>query len=497
MAHRNVRLFCIVVLACLSFALYFQNLDDYFLGDDFDLVNSFYGQPPGYFFRLLYSNESGTVWSNLGFGEHLDKGYLRPIKIWLMKLDFMVWGTNSFGFHLTATAFFALNVIVVFLILRALLPGREYLAFLGGWITAIHPLFSEIVPCITFREETVANSFSLFAILAFLRHRLSRASLLPFYVFYALALLTKESAIGAFGLALAYDLAHGHVRLKRDAIRRAARTYAPVAAILIIYFALRWIAFGNLIGGRLGATHGEPRVLVNFYKVFFASLFHERMFSLDAVPFIEHAVALSLCLATAIVVAHRRELGREYLANLVFVGPLWFLCTTVPLSAVYFSYRHNSMPVIGLILLFTVLVDGIARSYDLQRRAQWVLLGAAMAVSSLAFLPPAFTLSSEFDHASEVVERVRARIERETAGLPPGRAIRLKNVPQYFESPFYFGWGLQSSLKKPFTESDLANKSLVVNLKNIRANRYQVEIPEQFHLTVSFHEKWRPPRPGY
>jgi hypothetical protein len=497
MAHRNISFFCVAVLTVLSFTLYFQNLDDYFLADDFDLINSFYGQPPGYFFRLLYSNESGTVWSNLGFDARLGNGYLRPIKIWLMKLDFMVWGTNAFGFHLTATAFFALSVIAVFSILRALLPGREYLAFLGGWITAVHPVFSKIVPSITFREETIATSLSLFALLAFLRHRLTGASLLPFYVLYSLALFTKESAIGAFGLALAYDLAHGHIRSERDALRRAVKTYAPVAAILIIYFALRWIAFGNLTGGWSAALYGEPRALVNFYRIFFASLFHEMMFSLDGVPFIEYTVALSLCLAAAILAAHRSELGREYFANLVFVGPLWLLCTTVPLYGVYFSYRHSGMPLIGLILLFVVLVDGIARSYDLQRRAQWVVLAAAMAVSLLAFLPPTLALSGEFDHASKVVERVRARIEKGTAGLPPGRAIRLKNVPQYFESPFYFGWGLQSALKKPFTESDLANKSLVVNRRNIRANRYQMEIPGQFHLTLSFDEKWQKPRPGY
>jgi hypothetical protein len=142
-------------------------------------------------------------------------------------------------------------------------------------------------------------------------------------------------------------------------------------------------------------------------------------------------------------------------------------------------------------------VDGIARSYHLQRRAQWVVLAAAMTASLLAFLPPTLALSGEFDHASKVVERVRARIERETAALPPGRAVLLKNVPQYFESPFYFGWGLQSALKKPFTKSDLANKSLVVNFANIRANRYRFKIPNQYHLTVSFDEKWPAPRPGY
>ena len=41
-------------------------------------------------------------------------------------------------------------------------------------------------------------------------------------------------------------------------------------------------------------------------------------------------------------------------------------------------------------------------------------------------------------------------------------------------------WGLLSALKKPFTESDLANRCVVINHRNIALTRSKVRIPARF-----------------
>src|SRR3990172_4773609 len=51
---RTARIACLVALAALAVGVYARNLDDYFLGDDFDLIQSFYGEPPSYFLKLLW-----------------------------------------------------------------------------------------------------------------------------------------------------------------------------------------------------------------------------------------------------------------------------------------------------------------------------------------------------------------------------------------------------------------------------------------------------------
>ncbi len=67
----------IIALVALPFAIYSQNLNDYFMADDFDLLSSIYGQPPSYFLKLLVDNESGKVWAAMGI-DGASSGRLSP-----------------------------------------------------------------------------------------------------------------------------------------------------------------------------------------------------------------------------------------------------------------------------------------------------------------------------------------------------------------------------------------------------------------------------------
>ena len=74
--------------------------------------------------------------------------------------------------------------------------------------------------------------------------------------------------------------------------------------------------------------------------------------------------------------------------------------------------------------------------------------------------------------------------------VPDGAVVLVRNVPQLENRPYYFGWGLQSALKKPFTQDDLARRVRVINRRNIRLNRYDFEIPEKFDKTMRLEERW-------
>ena len=474
---------CIAFLVFVAFALYGQNLDDYFLGDDFDLITSFYGKPASYLFQLLYSNESGTVWSSMGLGgTDTEHGYIRPLKIWLLKLDLTLWGPNPLAFHVTATAFFALNVILVFKIFEALRPGRLAFALLAAWTVAIHPVFSEIVPMITFREETVASALVLLSFFSFLRHRTANRSPLLFWLFYVLALLTKESAISAFGLAIGYDVIQAFIarESRREWLQRA-KLYWPLVPILILYFALRWSAFESPLGNP--ETHFfSPRIFFLFHTTFFEFLFHETTFELWWVPLVGPLGVLLLGVGLALILRNRSKLGKTYLGLLVFLGPVWYACTTSVLYGVYFAARHNILPVVGIILFVVMVFEGVCRG--IRPRWEKPAVAVAMIVTAFLFVPSDLRLSREFHYAAKVVEATRALIEAETLGVPDGGAVLLNNVPQLINRPFYFGWGLQSALKKPFTQSDLANRALVINRRNIEINNYRFETPEKYNKII-------------
>lgn len=480
----------ILLLVCVSFAVYAINLDDYFLADDFDLIGSFYGKPASYFLQLLYGNEFGDAWTDISYAQ---TEYIRPVKIWLLKLDYTIWGTNAAGYHFTATVFFALTVVMVFLIADLLLPGRRNLALLAGLMTAIHPVFSEIVPSITFREETITSAAGLSSLYFFLRHRLLGRSSFGFYILYATAILSKESGIAIAGLAAGYDLSQtiGVTDFSAQ-IRRRARLYFPVLGIVAAYFALRVIAFGTGLG--VSDSHYlSLQALGQFHSTFFGSLFHESMFALPWRIPIQASFWIGLALALTLIGFQRAKLGERYLRTLLFVGPVWYLAASSVLYGTYFDPRHNVIPVVGVLLFAVTLLDGALRGADFRWERSAVATIAA--VAGFAFLPPTLELSHEYDRASRTVARVRARIEAETAHLPPGSKIHLINVPQGTTPPYYFGWGLLSALKQPFTETDLATKSLVVNVRNIQLNAYDVEIPEEYDYVLRLCETWPKTRP--
>jgi hypothetical protein len=476
----------ILALALVATALYAPNWNDYFVGDDFDLIGSFYGKPPSYLVALLWSNESGDVWKTWGIDPELGRGYLRPLKIWLLKLDSVLWGTNALGFRLTSTAFFVALVLLAFGILREFLPGRPLLAFAGGCAVALHPVFAEVVPFITAREEVVTAVFSLGALLAFLRARAASRPLVAFHVLYALALLTKEWAIAVLALPLAWDLLHGRlVPRSLPEARRVARDWLPAAVILAVYFGLRFVAFGNLKGGDGRPTAFlSPEAFMGYHARFFEALFDPTMLSIGGLPGVAPAVALAALALLVLVLFRRRTLPEGRLRVLVFLGPLWYFATTAIFHGIYFTGRHQVMAVIGLMLFLVALVDSLFVR-ESPRREAWAA-ASVLIVALTLFFPPVLATSAEFRQASRAVAEIRATIEERTAHLPPGSAVSVEGVPQWMFPPFYFGWGLLSALKRPFTATDLARHSTVINQRNLALTGAQPPPSSRFDLVIEF-----------
>jgi hypothetical protein len=474
----------LLVIAAAA-ALYAINLGDFFIGDDFDLIRSFYGKPPIYFLKLLFNNESGDAWVTWGIDPALGLGFLRPVKIWLLKLDFELWGTSALGYHVTSTAFYLACVWMVLLILRHFLPDRPALQCLGAFAAAIHPVFAELVPFITAREELVAACFSLAAFLAFVRFRQSGRPGWPFVVWYALALFTKESAITTIGLLAGYDLVYGKFPPRsRPELWALIRVYLPIVATLAVYFPLRFAAFGNFMGGDILPTDFSPTAFVEFQLLFFRWLVHPTLFALGDVPGIGWVVLVGLLALLAFAALRATNLDRERVRALILLGPLWYLCATAVLFGTYFATRRNLMPVLGLVLFGSLALDCALTAVTPRiRRIAPLAIGLGLAAT---LLPPAIRTSLDHHLAAQAVEEIRADFERRTGNLPDGCNVRVSGVPQWVIAPYFFGWALQTSLKLPFTESDVANRCRVVDPANRRLNRDQSPIPDKFDAVLRY-----------
>ncbi len=482
-----------VVLFCLAlaFAVYAVNLDDGFLGDDFDLIGSFYGKPLSYFARLICFNESGDVWSAWGLDPALGEGYLRPLKIWLLKLDFTLWGTSAPGYRVTSTLLFALVLWLVFKLLRELLPVRRELAVLGTVLVAVHPVFAQIVPFITAREELLATAGVLGALLGLIAIRRRGASSLGFLLCLALGLLSKESAIIAVPLALGWELVHRGERSASGAAQRTPRPstwrlFLPVGLLLALYVLLRWIAFGNVVGGEGAPTlYGSGAAFLAFHERFLRSLVEPDLLAGAAWPPLAPLLGLAcaVALVAGLLTCWRRP-DPAARRDLLFFGPVWYLVCSALLYGTYFSHRHHAPSLIGLVLFAMLVLAQLTQGVS--RRARLVLAVSGCLLAGALFLPPTWTTARRFDVASGVVEAVRARIEDATRELPSGSRIRLEGVPQLAEPPYYFGWGLMSALKRPFSASDLAARCTVIDERNLHLTRVKQTIPESFDIVLRF-----------
>ena len=166
------------MLVAVVFACYANSLENGFVFDDDFLV-------PAY----------SRAWSFSHLIQTLLDSY-RPVRNASYAIDFFVWGSRPFGFHLTNVLIHAGNVILVFLLIRRF-TVRPRMAFLAALIFAVHPMQTDSVSYISGRRDVLFALFYLAAFHAYLRYRASRsrAFFALFLGFWALSLMSKEMAV--------------------------------------------------------------------------------------------------------------------------------------------------------------------------------------------------------------------------------------------------------------------------------------------------------------
>jgi hypothetical protein len=326
--------------------------------------------------------------------------------------------------------------------------------------------------------------FGLAAFLAFLRYREDGRSPLAFHVLYACALLTKESAIVYLALPLGWDLAHGRVLPPtREKLGALVRAYAPSAVLLALYFGLRWLAFGNLVGGDGQSLHYlDPAAFAGFHAHFWRSLGDPTLLSLGSVRGGAAIVASFAALLAGAAVWCLPKLTAAQRSALLFFGPLWYLAGTSILHGTYFAVRHNLLPVIGLVAFATLAVDALLAA-GIARNGR-AAAAALAAVAAALWLPPTLATSAEWSAAASAVSRMRATIDARTDQLAAPCAVSLSGVPQWVLPPFLFGWGLRSALAQPFTASDLADVCTLIDARNQELTNVRPPVPPRFDAVI-------------
>src|SRR5205809_5979860 len=124
----------------------------------------------------------GLGWTHLRWMWTTHLGHYIPLTWMTLGLDYLLWGMNPVGYHLTNLLLHAANAVVFFFVVRRLLtralssPSERghALALSAGFaslVFAIHPLRVESVAWATERRDVLSGLFYLLTILMYLRAR--------------------------------------------------------------------------------------------------------------------------------------------------------------------------------------------------------------------------------------------------------------------------------------------------------------------------------------
>jgi tetratricopeptide (TPR) repeat protein len=248
---------------------------------------------------LLVDNPAyrGLGWANLKwmFTTNL-MGHYMPLTWITYGLDYLVWGLDPYGYHLTNIVVHAANTVLVYLVAQRLFrivwPGTSagggdalrIAAALAALVFGVHPLRVESVAWITERRDVLSGFFFLLAVLMYLRAcEVESRDGRRWSTFYwaavgtfVLALLSKSMAVTLPVVLLVLDV-YPLRRLRPGARGWLTpgpwRIWQEKLPFLFVGAVVSAVAFRALLGGA-NATSWErlgllERVAVSAYSVAF------------------------------------------------------------------------------------------------------------------------------------------------------------------------------------------------------------------------------------
>src|SRR5437879_1125872 len=157
-----------VLIALATFAAFLPALHNQFV--NWDDPRNFLENP---YYR-------GLAWTHLRWMWTTHLGHYIPLTWMSLGLDYLLWGMNPFGYHLTSLLLHTANAVVFFFVVRLLLTlalpssserghALDVSAGVAALLFAIHPLRVESVVWVTERRDVLSGLFYLLTILVYLR----------------------------------------------------------------------------------------------------------------------------------------------------------------------------------------------------------------------------------------------------------------------------------------------------------------------------------------
>jgi len=383
MVKANPRIIFFLHLALiigLGFAVYANSLANSFIWDDYQLIvnNDFvksWANLPDVFNKSYLSPfiKRGCCFF-VDFSTGSGESYYRPVVTLSYFVDYSLWRLKPFGYHLTNLTLHIINALVLYFLIGLIVPDRK-IALLGSLLFALHPVNSEAVNNISFREDLLAFLFYMSSFALFIKSGGSRgirralfyiASLILFFP----ALFSKEMAITLPFLLVLYDY-YFIVPARQESLwARFKSRYGGYIIIALFYI---WVRFFLI------ANNAEPPLIYPGGSFYSDILTMSRVAAayikwlIFPVGIIVSMPAQSYMVSTSI--ANPRVLSSLFLITAILAiavkmrrrsrdasfGVLWFFIALLPVSNIipisnYIAGRYLYMPLAGFSLAFSIFL---------------------------------------------------------------------------------------------------------------------------------------------
>jgi len=245
----------ILAMICLvAICAYANVLFNFFVGDDF--VHLTWLKDAAHNPELVLRNFHAS-WL-----DGTTTRFYRPLISVFMLLDYLISGTNAISFHITNVLFLLIGAIFLFHIarhLQKLSANSDDLTFpvAACALFALYPLHPEAVSWITGRVDAIVTAFYLASVWFYMRWRTKQAHVFWTILFFVCALMSKEMAVTVPVVFVLYEICFKPDKKpdttpdsrKGPAVIHALAKTAPFWLLLAIYFGVRFISLGTLVGG--------------------------------------------------------------------------------------------------------------------------------------------------------------------------------------------------------------------------------------------------------
>ena len=429
----------VIAAACVP---YLPTIDDYFVQDDFGVVQLLVKRPWTTFPRWFTMPWMEDIWA-------YTPDEIRPFVAFTYQLTGKFTPGRPELHHVLNIAIHAANAVLVLMLGRLALGLSPVAAAFGAVVFAVLPVQAESVAWITGRVDSMPAFFYLASFLAYVRwrHDGRRAAYAWALALFFVALFSKQNTITMGASLVAYDLVVLD-RERRGSFARCVAAWLPFALLTAGYLLLRQVLFGSAVRGGVSSLD-----VVGFAAMTGRHLQRVTLGHTAALQYWEIGAALAV--AAGIVVMAWRSTARRRLV--ICFGLLWWIIGVLPSAlAGYESPRHVHLASVGWAFTLALLLDSaIEAAQSRHRRGALVALAIATAVIALYVVRLVPVVNTWQTHAA--ISSSGGRRVIEDARAAPAGSLLLVRLPK----PSW-EWAAPFSLEPPYAEAGLRDRIRLV-----------------------------------